>query len=108
GIPMLPVVAGARATKRQMLAYTVVLAPVAVAPWPLGVAGALYGVGAAVLGALFIVCAVRVLREDGEATGHRGAKLMFGFSIFYLFAVFALLIADRLSVDLLSAGSLWP
>ena len=108
GIPMLPVVAGARATKRQMLAYTVALAPVAVAPWPLGVAGALYGVGAAVLGALFIVCAVRVLREDGEATGHRGAKLMFGFSIFYLFAVFALLIADRLSVGLLSAWSLLP
>ena len=106
GIPMLPVVAGVTATKRQMLAYTIILAPVAAAPWLLGQAGALYGVGAIALGALFIVCAVNVLREDGAGTGHRAARLMFGFSIFYLFALFALLIADSLQPAVWRAGGL--
>ena len=44
GIPMLPVVAGARETRRQILLYTLLLAPLGVAPWLLGYAGLLYGV----------------------------------------------------------------
>jgi protoheme IX farnesyltransferase len=95
GVPMLPVVAGAAETKRQMLIYTVLLLPVAAAPWLLGVAGATYGIGALALTLLFVVCAVRVRAEDGEATAHRAAKQMFGYSIFYLFAVFGLLMVDR-------------
>jgi protoheme IX farnesyltransferase len=97
GVPMLPVVAGARETKRQMLAYTVLLLPIAVAPWFLGVAGPLYLSGSLVLGPLFVLCAVRVLREDDEhKAGDKAAKQMFGFSILYLFLLFALLIADNL------------
>ncbi|MGP1396398.1 MAG: heme o synthase [Inquilinaceae bacterium] len=95
GVPMLPVVAGARATKRQMLAYTLVLLPLAVAPYATGIVGAFYAGGAAVLGLLFVLCAWRVLREDGVATGHRAARVMFGYSIFYLFALFSLMIVDR-------------
>src|SRR5438067_3612029 len=57
GIPMLPVVAGARETKRQMLLYTVVLWPAALAPWPLGIAGPLYGAGASLLSAGVTGCA---------------------------------------------------
>jgi protoheme IX farnesyltransferase len=91
GIPMLPVVAGARATKRQMVIYTVLLFPLALAPWALGVTGALYGVAAALLGALFILAAVRVWQD----TGDRAARRMFAFSILYLFLLFSLLIADR-------------
>ena len=49
GVPMLPVVAGARATKRQMLVYTLLLLPLALAPWPLGLAGAVYARGGAAL-----------------------------------------------------------
>ena len=97
GIPMLPVVAGTETTKRQMLGYTLALAPLAATPWLFGLTGAFYGLGAIVLGLLFIVCAVQVLREDGARTGHRAARLMFGFSIFYLFALFSLLIADSVS-----------
>ncbi|WP_207478043.1 heme o synthase [Arenibaculum pallidiluteum] len=97
GVPMLPVTAGARETKRQMLAYTLLLLPVAAAPWLLGAAGTLYAAGAAVLGPLFVLCAVRVLREDDEhRAGDRAAKQMFAFSILYLFLLFALLIADHL------------
>jgi protoheme IX farnesyltransferase len=91
GVPMMPVVAGARSTKRQMLAYTVLLLPLGLAPWLLGVAGAVYGAGALLLGGFFVVLALRVLREEGD----RAAKQMFGFSILYLFLLFGLMMADR-------------
>jgi len=91
GVPMLPVVAGPRATKRQMLAYTVALVPLSLAPWALGVAGWVYAAAAAGLSALFVLAAVRVWFDDGE----RSARRMFGFSILYLFLLFAVLVADR-------------
>jgi protoheme IX farnesyltransferase len=96
GVPMLPVVAGHAQTKRQMLIYTFLLWPIAIAPAWLGIAGAVYGVAAGVLGALFILCALKVMWEkDPAATRFRAAKRMFGFSILYLFLLFALLIVDR-------------
>ncbi len=101
GVPMLPVVAGIRATKRQMLLYTAALFPLALAPWALGTAGAIYGGGAILLGALFILLAVRVWLDPGE----RAAKQMFAFSILHLFLLFALLILDR-APGLLPAQSL--
>ena len=90
GVPMLPVVAGARATKRQILAYTLGLRPLAPAPALMGFAGPLYGAVAGVLGILFVLAALRVMRDDGE----RAARQMFGFSILYLFLLFAMLIVD--------------
>ncbi|MEK9901258.1 MAG: heme o synthase [Rhodospirillaceae bacterium] len=95
GVPMMPVVVGAASTKRQMLAYTVALVPVSLVPFALGGAGLLYAVGVAVLGAMFVISAVGVLREPADA-GDRRARRMFGFSILYLFLVFALLLADSL------------
>ncbi|MBM3532372.1 MAG: protoheme IX farnesyltransferase [Alphaproteobacteria bacterium] len=91
GVPMLPVVAGAAATKRQMLLYTLILLPLALVPYVLGVAGAWYAIGALVLSGLFILSALRVLRSEDD----KPAMQMFGFSILYLFALFALLIVDR-------------
>jgi protoheme IX farnesyltransferase len=91
GIPMLPVVAGPRETKRQMLIYTLVLWPVTAAPWFLGLAGPAYAIGAGVLSLLFTLCAVRVWRDDSE----RSARQMFGFSLLYLFLIFALLLTDH-------------
>lgn len=90
-VPMMPVVAGADSTKRQMLLYTLVLLPVAVLPSILGTAGWVYGTAALGLGSLFVLCALRVLRDES----HRAAKQMFAFSILYLFLLFALLILDR-------------
>jgi protoheme IX farnesyltransferase len=95
GVPMMPVVAGRQSTKRQMLAYTLLLVPVSLAPFALGAAGLLYAVGVAALGAAFIASAWRVLREPDAAEDKR-ARQMFGFSILYLFLVFALLLADSL------------
>ncbi len=91
GVPMLPVVAGVRETKKQMLIYTLVLWPVALAPALLGVAGWIYGAAALILSASFTICALRVIRDPGQ----RAAKQMFGFSILYLFLLFALLVMDR-------------
>ncbi|HEX7967594.1 MAG TPA: heme o synthase [Stellaceae bacterium] len=91
GVPMLPVVAGARETKKQMLAYTLVLWPIALAPAAMGVAGWIYGGAALILSALFTGAAIRVWRDAGDGS----AKRMFGFSILYLFLLFALLLLDR-------------
>jgi protoheme IX farnesyltransferase len=92
GVPMLPVVAGQEATKRQMLIYTLLLLPVALTPAVLGVAGGAYVAVALALNAAFIGHAVAVLRER---EGHRAAKSMFGFSLVYLFGHFAALVLDR-------------
>ncbi|WP_235017036.1 heme o synthase [Tistlia consotensis] len=91
GVPMLPVVAGPEATRRQMLLYTLVLLPLAPLPSLLGIAGPLYAGLAILLGLLFIACALDVLRDRDP----RAPKRMFGFSILYLFLLFAALIVDR-------------
>src|SRR5271163_3805560 len=93
GVPMLPVVAGARETKRQMLLYTVVLWPAALAPWLLGVAGALYGAGALLLSAVFTGWAILVCYDPTD----RSARRMFAFSLLYLFLIFSLLLVDHAS-----------
>ena len=91
GVPMLPVVAGKAATRRQILVYTLLLVPLSFAPVALGMAGLAYGAAAAVVGAYFLLLAVRVLREPGE----RAALRMFRFSIVYLFVLFAALIGGH-------------
>ena len=94
GVPMMPVVAGPRSTKRQMLVYTLVLLPVAASPYFVGIAGPVYLAASSLLGLMFVGCAVRVLlsTDDGPA------KKMFGFSILYLVLLFALMIGERLVV----------
>ena len=96
GVPMLPVVAGARATRLQILLYTLPMAAAAVAPWALGLAGAIYGVAAAGLSLAFLALAVRVLANDAtEPAGMKPEKRLFAFSIVYLFAIFGALVIDR-------------
>jgi protoheme IX farnesyltransferase len=91
GVPMMPVVAGARETKKQMLVYTVVLWPIAVAPYFMGIAGAVYLALAAVLSACFTAFSVAVWFDRTD----KWPKRMFAFSILYLSLLFALLILDR-------------
>ena len=92
GIPMLPVVAGSVETKKQMLIYTMLLTPIALAPYFMQLAGMLYLLGALLLQGLFILSAIRVWYDET----FKSARVMFGFSIFYLFALFGLLMADKL------------
>jgi protoheme IX farnesyltransferase len=95
GVPMLPVVAGEAETRRQILIYAAILAPLGVAPALFGFAGALYGAVAAVLGLMFLLFAVDVLRHRQGAEAHAAALRLFGFSILYLFVLFAALLVER-------------
>jgi protoheme IX farnesyltransferase len=99
GIPMLPVVVGEAETRRHILIYTLILAPLGVAPWLLGYAGPLYGITTLIIGAAMIVLALRVW---GERDGYAASKQMFAFSIVYLFLLFAVLLLDRLSGGLIA------
>src|ERR1700734_2450823 len=81
GVPMLPVVAGDRETRRQILIYTLLLAPLGVTPWLLGYAGPTYGIAATAVGAIMIALALRV---RAERAGYVASKQMFAFSILYL------------------------
>src|SRR6187551_3198199 len=99
GIPMLPVVAGEAATRRQMLVYSVILFAVSLAPWWIGGTGAIYGVTALALSGLFLALTLPVaFRSSSEGDRMRPEKRLFGYSVLYLFALFAALVADRLIV----------
>jgi protoheme IX farnesyltransferase len=96
GIPMLPVVAGPQATRRQIFIYTLLLAAAAVSPWPLGLTGPIYGVAAIGLNLGFVILAARVLANRAAEPAQMGPeKKLFAFSIFYLFALFGALVADK-------------
>ena len=96
GIPMLPVVAGVENTRRQIFLYSLPMAAAAVAPWPLGLSGAVYGISATVLSFVFVVLAGRVTANQATDPAQMDAeKHLFAYSVFYLFALFAVLVADR-------------
>src|SRR5262247_958999 len=93
-VPMLPVVAGPQATRRQILIYSVLLVPVGMAPWLLGYAGVGYGVTALLAGVLMVALAWRVnVERDGDRAA-RAARTLFSYSILYLFALFAVLLVE--------------
>jgi protoheme IX farnesyltransferase len=96
GVPMLPVVAGERMTRTQIGLYTIPMAAVAVAPWALGLTGAIYGVTVVVATVVFAVFAAQVtFRTKQPDDRMRPEKRLFGYSILYLFLLFGALVADR-------------
>jgi len=96
GIPMLPVVAGERVTRRQILLYTLLLVPLSLVPWAFAGTGAVYGVAAAALGLVFLALALRVgLRHSVPNDTMKPEKQLFAYSVLYLFALFAALVLDR-------------
>ena len=98
GIPMLPVVAGEKPTRRQIMIYTLLLAPIAIAPWAIGGTSWIYGSVAVVLSVLFVVLAMPVFtRMRAEVDAMTPEKTLFKFSIVYLFVLFAALVADRVA-----------
>lgn len=96
GIPMLPVVVGTQNTRRQIFLYSLPMAGFAIAPWLLGLAGTMYGVSAAALSIVFLALAGHVLANRSiEAAEMAPEKKLFAYSVFYLFALFTVLVADR-------------
>ena len=101
GVPMLPVVAGARETRRQIMLYTLVLVPLSLVPFFMGFSDLAYGVAATLLGLVFLLRVYRVTADRQDAagnslTGDAPAKAAFKYSIYYLFALFGALAIDRL------------
>jgi protoheme IX farnesyltransferase len=93
---MLPVVAGVSVTRRHILLYSLPMAAAAIAPWPLGLTGALYGIAATVLSAIFVALAGAVLANKAtEPAGMKPEKRLFAFSILYLFVLFGAVVVDR-------------
>jgi protoheme IX farnesyltransferase len=95
GIPMMPNVAGEESTRRQIFAYTLVVAPVGVAPWLVGFASGIYGIASMAFGAGFVWHAWKALA--GADAKMATAKALFAYSIVYLFAIFAMLLADSIA-----------
>jgi protoheme IX farnesyltransferase len=95
GIPMMPVVSGMAETRKQILIYSILLAPIGVLPAILGFASFAYGVAATALGVGFVILAVRVYRMGDDDKVMLPAKRLFGFSILYLFLLFAMLLVER-------------
>jgi protoheme IX farnesyltransferase len=91
GIPMMPVVAGAAETRRQILLYSMLLAPVGALPWLFGYAGLLYGLTAIAGGVLMIAFALKLFQSPAE----QAAKQLFAFSILYLFVLFSVLLVEQ-------------
>ena len=99
GVPMLPVVSGLAETRRQILVYSVLLAVIAVTPWFIGLGGLAYLAISGLMGARFVWLAVLVFRDgdsDDRAADQR-AKALFVFSIYYLFALFAVLLLEHVA-----------
>jgi len=97
GVPMLPVVAGLRHTRQQILLYTFPMVAVAVAPWQLGLTGALYGLSAILLSIPFVALAAQVsLSHETDPALMKPERRLFAYSILYLFGLFGMLVVDRL------------
>jgi len=100
GVPMLPVVAGEKETRRQIVIYSALLVPLGVAPAFIGLGGSGYAIASTVLGAVFLGMALKLWRSDDEAERIGIAKRLFGFSILYLFGLFAVLLLERVVAGL--------
>ncbi len=91
GVPMLPVTHGIAFTKLHILLYTILLVIITIMPFLVLMSGTIYLAGALALGAGFVLYSVRLYRSDGD----QYAMKTFGYSIFYLSALFAFLLLDH-------------
>jgi protoheme IX farnesyltransferase len=106
GIPMLPNVKGTDRTRRDILLYTLLLVPLGLAPWLIGFASLAYGLIALALGVLMLLFSARVYYHRTGAEADRCARQLFGFSILYLFLLFAAIAGERL-VTILALNIPW-
>lgn len=96
GVPMLPVVAGEVATRRQIFGYTAIMAVAAMAPVLLRLTGLVYGLSALLLTGIFAVLAFQVsVRRESDPARMKPERRLFAYSIFYLFLMFGAVVADR-------------
>ena len=99
-IPMLPVVAGALETRRQIVIYAIIMAPLAIVPTFIGMASIGYGVLASLGGALFVGLSLQLYKTGS----HKHAMRLFAYSIIYLFLLFLGLVIDHALVSYLTGA----
>jgi len=102
GVPMLPVVAGPTETRRQIVLYSLVFIPVAISPYFIGLGGLSYLAVSSVLGAVFLKLAFDVRRITEGREADAAAKKLFLFSILYLFAVFGVMLIEKIVLRVLA------
>ena len=95
GVPMMPNVVGEASTKRQILAYSVLLAACALLPSWLGFSGPIYTVVAVVTGACFLYLAWKLFRAPDGVPMRKAARTLFTYSVSYLFVVFFAVLTDN-------------
>ena len=95
GVPMMPNARGHARTRLEILVYSLLLAPLGVAPWLIGMAGGLYGAASLVLGAMLIALAGRVFFNRDGLDANKSAMRLFGFTILYLFVLFGTVVVER-------------
>ncbi|MFZ0399391.1 MAG: heme o synthase [Methyloceanibacter sp.] len=95
GVPMMPVVKGEDETRRQILIYSLILAPLGCVPAVVGLGGGLYTVAAGFLGAFFVMFAYACYSERVGPDAERAAKNLFAYSVLYLFLLFAVLLVEQ-------------
>lgn len=104
GVPMLPITAGGDSTRLHILVYSLLLAPLGMVPAFIGLGGMFYAVTAALSGILFVALAWRVYTQRKGRQADQAARQLFGFSILYLFVLFAVLLVEHISGAGLSGG----
>jgi protoheme IX farnesyltransferase len=95
GVPMMPNAKGSARTRLEILIYSLLLAPLGVAPWLTGMAGRLYGAASIVSGAMLVALAVQVYRNRDGSDANKAAMRLFWFTILYLFVLFGFLVVER-------------
>jgi heme o synthase len=105
GVPMMPVVAGDRSTRRQIVAYAALMLPIGALPWALGFASPVYLVLSLAMGAVFLTLSLAVLRARDKATSRAASVRLFLYSILHLFGLFALILAERVAVLMQGLGA---
>ncbi|MFZ0205703.1 MAG: heme o synthase [Roseiarcus sp.] len=95
GVPMMPNAKGPSRTRLEILIYSLLLAPLGVAPWLTGMAGRLYGAASIVSGAMLLALAVQVYRNRDGSDANKAAMRLFWFTILYLFVLFGVLVVER-------------
>jgi heme o synthase len=95
GVPMMPNARGTARTRLEILVYSLLLAPLGVAPWLTGMAGALYGAASLLLGAMLVALTVRVYRNRDGSDATKDAMRLFWFTILYLFTLFGSIVVER-------------
>ena len=94
-IPMLPVTSGVETTKKNIFVYSILLFPVAIAPYYLDFLGLIYLLFSFSLSAYYIFICFRLLRTKDKKSERSISKQIFAFSILYLFAIFISILVDK-------------